>query len=89
MSEQKCGCSIALGGTSPAFSTIIYCPIHAAAEETAKERDDMRAMLKRLEWEGDSRVDVCPCCDVLKSFTDGKHEPDCELAALLARTEGR
>jgi hypothetical protein len=48
------------------------------------ELERSRALLKRIEWMGSAYPDAsdmpcCPACD-----SQHKHEPDCELAALLA-----
>jgi hypothetical protein len=56
---------------------------------------EMLAMLKRLEWEGawaDSPImpdpyRACPTCHA--KWAIGKHDADCELAALMAKAEGK
>ena len=45
----------------------------------------MLAMLKRLE-RGEEEFNLCPACEWAEVSS---HSPDCELAALLARAEGR
>lgn len=47
----------------------------------AKQRDSLLAMLERLEW--CAGMNDCPTCGMKK-----QHDPDCELAALLAVARG-
>lgn len=52
-------------------------------DKNAADLEAARALLKRIEWEGDCERafgGVCPCCAAYES--DG-HKSDCELAALL------
>lgn len=50
------------------------------------EREEMLAVLREVEWNGDSAVFECPICrgewDDLHHFGQ-QHAPNCRLAALL------
>jgi hypothetical protein len=54
---------------------------------------EMLAMLKRLEWSREERalsggnLWCCPIC--IEAGMGGHHKPDCKLAALIAKAEGR
>lgn len=55
-------------------------------ESLCAERDDLRAMLKRVEWSARIGGDHCPVCD--RCGRDLKHDDDCELAALITKPPG-
>lgn len=52
---------------------------------------DMLSVLKAVEWNGPYvgyAAAVCPSCDAYRSDNKG-HRKDCELAAAIAKAEGR
>jgi predicted RNA-binding Zn-ribbon protein involved in translation (DUF1610 family) len=57
--------------------------------------DEMLAMLKELEWVlDDGCLHKCPSCGQLNPAVHGAeenpgHDPDCRLAALIAKAEGK
>ena len=61
--------------------------------DIVRQRDDMLAVLRDLEWIGmnDGRGVTqlkCPACSALKSRGSG-HNPYCGLAAAIAKAEDR
>jgi hypothetical protein len=51
-------------------------------------RDELLAMLKRLEWSGWALADADENCPVCRSCY-ATHNPGCELSALLTKAEGK
>jgi hypothetical protein len=55
----------------------INCLTRQLAARSA-ECEKLRALVANIEWWGDDYIDRCPECR-----GNSKHNPDCELAALL------
>ena len=55
-------------------------------EDTRKERDDLLALLRQIEWcrGGYNYARWCPCCDGLQPV----HKADCVLDATLHNATG-
>lgn len=42
--------------------------------------DEAKALLRKIEWEGDSTHHVCPCCQRMRMHG---HDADCALSRAL------
>jgi len=57
---------------------IYRCTLGESAEalfQAAEQREGLRALLKKVEWEGSEEEFMCPLCDGLEG--EG-HDPGCE-----------
>ena len=79
---MPCACKIVESGHRSEPQRIVYCPLHAHAEE-------MREMLREVEWGGQATAyERCPSCGIRGRISAYKHDTGCKLTALLAKVEG-
>ena len=82
------GGKVHMGERLPAIVARAYDALGCDCRDNARliaAAPDMRAVLLEVEWAGDYQGDAnvrCVCCG---GFRDDGHEPDCKLAAALAK----